>query len=87
MTGQPFLGHAVKRQCGVLLIAAEGADEVRLRLRRSRPRQMRRHAACAVPLVRDGADAAAQGRGRDADRHGASRRRLPCKLNSGCRSA
>ena len=30
-TGQPFLGHAVKRQCGVLLIAAEGADEVRLR--------------------------------------------------------
>ena len=32
MTGQPFLGHTVKRQCGVLLIAAEGADEVRLRL-------------------------------------------------------
>ena len=31
-TGQPFLGHAVKRQCGVLLIAAEGASEVRLRL-------------------------------------------------------
>jgi RecA-family ATPase len=31
-TGQPFLGHTVKRQCGVLLIAAEGADEVRLRL-------------------------------------------------------
>ena len=31
-TGQPFLGHAVKRQSGVLLIAAEGADEVRLRL-------------------------------------------------------
>ena len=31
MTGQPFLGHVVKRQCGVLLIAAEGADEVRLR--------------------------------------------------------
>lgn len=31
-TGQPFLGHSVKRQCGVLLIAAEGADEVRLRL-------------------------------------------------------
>jgi AAA domain len=30
--GQPFLGHVVKRQCGVLLIAAEGADEVRLRL-------------------------------------------------------
>jgi hypothetical protein len=30
-TGQPFLGHAVKRQCGVLLIAAEGANEVRLR--------------------------------------------------------
>jgi hypothetical protein len=31
-TGQPFLGHAVKRQCGMLLMAAEGADEVRLRL-------------------------------------------------------
>lgn len=31
-TGQPFLGHMVKRRCGVLLIAAEGADEVRLRL-------------------------------------------------------
>ena len=31
-TGQPFLGHVVKRQCGVLLIAAEGANEVRLRL-------------------------------------------------------
>jgi AAA domain len=31
-TGQPFLGHVVKRQCGTLLIAAEGADEVRLRL-------------------------------------------------------
>ena len=31
-TGQPFLGHAVKRQCGVLLIAAEGGDEVRLQL-------------------------------------------------------
>jgi hypothetical protein len=30
--GQPFLGHVVKRQCGVLLIAAEGANEVRLRL-------------------------------------------------------
>src|SRR5271169_5413010 len=32
MTGQPFLGHIVKRQCGVLRIAAEGAEEVRLRL-------------------------------------------------------
>jgi AAA domain len=31
-TGQSWLGHVVKRQCGVLLIAAEGADEVRLRL-------------------------------------------------------
>jgi len=31
-TGQPFLGHVVKRQSGVLLIAAEGASEVRLRL-------------------------------------------------------
>ena len=32
ITGQPFIGHTVKRQCGVLLIAAEGAGEVRLRL-------------------------------------------------------
>ena len=32
VTGQPFLGHIVKRQCGVLLIAAEGGHEVRLRL-------------------------------------------------------
>jgi AAA domain len=32
MIGQPFLGHAIKRQCGVLLIAPEGADQVRLRL-------------------------------------------------------
>src|SRR5262249_13709289 len=31
-TGQPWLGHVVKRQCGVLLIAAEGGDEVRRRL-------------------------------------------------------
>jgi AAA domain len=31
MTAQPFLGYPVKRQCGVLFIAAEGADEVRLR--------------------------------------------------------
>jgi hypothetical protein len=31
-TGRPWLGHVVKRQCGVLLIAAEGVDEVRLRL-------------------------------------------------------
>jgi hypothetical protein len=31
-TGQPFLGHPVKRQCGMLLIAAEGAGEVPLRL-------------------------------------------------------
>jgi hypothetical protein len=32
MTGRPFVDHTVKRHCGVLLIAAEGADEVRLRL-------------------------------------------------------
>jgi hypothetical protein len=31
-TGQPWLDHVVKRPSGVLLIAAEGADEVRLRL-------------------------------------------------------
>jgi hypothetical protein len=32
MTGQPFLDHQVKKQCGVLWIAAEGAHEVRIRL-------------------------------------------------------
>jgi hypothetical protein len=32
ITGQPWLEHVLKRQCGVLLVAAEGADEVRLRL-------------------------------------------------------
>jgi AAA domain len=32
MTMQPFLSRTVKRQCGVLFIAAEGAGEVRLRL-------------------------------------------------------
>ena len=32
MTGQPFLGHTVKRQCGVLFIAAERAGDVLLRL-------------------------------------------------------
>jgi AAA domain len=32
MTGQPFLTHVIKRQSGVLLIAAEGEGEVRLRL-------------------------------------------------------
>ena len=70
--GQPFLGHTIKRQCGVLLIAAEGADEVRLRLDAVGPGKMRRHAACSVALVRDGANAAAEGRGREADRYGAA---------------
>jgi hypothetical protein len=32
MTGQPFLGRMIKRQCGVLFLAAEGNDEVRIRL-------------------------------------------------------
>ena len=32
MTGQPFLGRLIKRQCGVLFLAAEGSDEVRIRL-------------------------------------------------------
>jgi hypothetical protein len=32
MTSQPFLGGIIKRQCGVLFLAAEGADEMRLRL-------------------------------------------------------
>ena len=29
MTAQPFLGGMIKRQCGVLFLAAEGADEMR----------------------------------------------------------
>jgi hypothetical protein len=32
MTGQLFIGHRIKRQCGVLYIAAEGVGEVRKRL-------------------------------------------------------
>jgi RecA-family ATPase len=32
MTGQPFLDHLIKRQCSVLFLAAEGQDEMRLRL-------------------------------------------------------
>jgi hypothetical protein len=32
MTGQPFVGHRIKRQCGALYIAAEGVSEVRKRL-------------------------------------------------------
>jgi len=32
MTGQPFNNYMVHRQCGVLFLAAEGADETRVRL-------------------------------------------------------
>jgi hypothetical protein len=32
MTRQPFIGHRIKRQCGVLYIPAEGVGEVRKRL-------------------------------------------------------
>jgi AAA domain-containing protein len=32
MTGQPFLGRLIKRQCGVLFLAAEGQHEMRPRL-------------------------------------------------------
>jgi hypothetical protein len=32
MTGQPFLDRLIKRQCGVLFLAAEGQHEMRLRL-------------------------------------------------------
>ncbi len=70
-TQQPFIGYAVKRQCGVLLIAAEGADEVRLRL------DAVIRAKCigmARAPVRKRADAATQGSGRDADRDGAAGR-------------
>ena len=71
-TGQPFLGHVVKRQCGVLLIAAEGADEVRLRLDavvRAKCGGMQRAPfrwyETAPMLLHKGC-------GRDADRHGAA---------------
>jgi hypothetical protein len=32
MTGQPYIGHRIKRQCGVMYVAAEGVSEVRKRL-------------------------------------------------------
>jgi hypothetical protein len=32
MTGQPFIGRRIKRQCGVMYLAAEGVSEVRKRL-------------------------------------------------------
>jgi hypothetical protein len=32
MTGQPFNTHLVRRQCGVLFLPAEGADEMRVRI-------------------------------------------------------
>jgi hypothetical protein len=32
MTGQPFLDRLVKRQCGILFLAAEGQHEMRIRL-------------------------------------------------------
>lgn len=32
MTGQPFVGYRIKRQCGALLVAAEGVSDVRKRL-------------------------------------------------------
>jgi hypothetical protein len=32
MTGQPFIGRMIKRQCGVLFFAAEGQHEMRVRL-------------------------------------------------------
>ena len=71
-TGQPWLGHVVKRQCGVLLIAAEGADEVRLRLDAVVREKCGSMTSGAVPLVRDGPAPAAEGRGQDVDRNGAA---------------
>jgi hypothetical protein len=32
MTGQPFNNYVIRRQCGVLFLPAEGADELRVRL-------------------------------------------------------
>ena len=76
----------MKRQCGVLLIAAEGADEVRLRLDAVVREKCGNMDAGSVPLVRDSAAAAAEGRRRDADRDGPAGRRIRCRRNSGCRS-
>jgi AAA domain len=50
MTGQPFLGHATKRQCGVLFLAAEGADGA-LTPRGRDPKQVWGAAAGAISLV------------------------------------
>ena len=75
-TGQPFLGHIVKRQCGVLLIAAEGADEVRLRLDAVVRDKCGGAERISVPLVRNDAAAAAEGCGQDADRDGAAGRQV-----------
>ena len=85
-TGQPFLGHSVKRQCGVLLIAAEGAGEVRLRLDavvRNKCGNMER---APFRWYETTPTAAAERRGRDADRDGSAGRRIRCSRNSGCRS-
>ena len=85
-SNQPFLGHVVKRQCGVLLIAAEGASEVRLRLDaviRAKCGGMQRAPVRwyeTVPmLLHKGAVETLIAR--------PSRPRLRCSRNSACRSA
>ena len=61
MTGQPFCGETVKRQCGVLLIAAEGAREVRLRLNAMVRMKCGGMERAPFYLVRGGAVALAEG--------------------------
>ena len=74
-TGQPFLGHMVKRQCGALLIAAEGANQVRLR----RDAVVREKCGDVKHLpfcwYKTDTIAVAEGCGQDADRDGAAGRR------------
>ena len=60
-TGQPFLGHAIKRQSGILFIAAEGADEVRLRLDAVVRAKSGGFRAGAGAVVRNGPASLAQG--------------------------
>ena len=85
ITGSPFVGHRVKRQCGVMFIAAEGAGEVRLRL--NAVVEHKCSGAKRAPFLWHDKDpgAVATGRGREA----APRWRRSCIAssctNSGCR--
>ena len=67
-----WLGHVVKRQCGVLLIAAEGADEVRLRLDAVVREKCGNITRAPFRWYRDAPLLLQQGRGQDVDRNGAA---------------